>query len=146
RSPTRPRSRTTWSTEPAVSRWLTASPAWPAPITTTVVRAMEVSCLEWVGGSADLGVDDHVGAVGQDVVDGRAAPGLLDQGQQLLLGGVALEVEVDLDLAVAVAHGVRHAEDPEEVDVALDRRRDLVEVDAAGGGDVGHPRGEAGGD
>src|SRR5207237_4944738 len=34
-SPTRPRSRTTWSTPAADSSWLTERPACPAPITTT---------------------------------------------------------------------------------------------------------------
>ena len=40
RSPTRPRSRTTWSWPASVSSLLTARPAWPAPMTTvsTVVR------------------------------------------------------------------------------------------------------------
>ena len=37
RSPTRPRSRTTWSRPASVRRRLTARPAWPAP-TTTVSR------------------------------------------------------------------------------------------------------------
>src|SRR5690606_41916460 len=59
----------------------------------------------------------YVGAVGHDVVDGGPAAGLLDQGEELLLGGVALDLEVHTDLPVAVAHLVGHTEDPQQVDV-----------------------------
>ena len=53
----------------------------------------------------------------------------------------------DLDLLVPVAHrAVRKAQDAKQVDVALDGRGDLGQLHAAGGGDVGDPGGQAGGE
>jgi hypothetical protein len=49
RSPTRPRSSTTWSRPASVSRLLTASPAWPAPMTRVSVVGM-MSFLLLLGG------------------------------------------------------------------------------------------------
>src|SRR5438094_7921695 len=45
-SPTRPRSRTTWSTPAAESSWLTERPACPAPMTTTPgsLTSLTVGC------------------------------------------------------------------------------------------------------
>ena len=75
--------------------------------------------------SAGVDVDADRHAVGEDVVDGRALAGLLDDLAQLL-GVVARELEADLDLLVAVADARRRQpEDAEQVDVALDGRLDL---------------------
>src|SRR5690242_16955493 len=137
RSPTRPRSSTTWSTPDVVSSRLTARPAWPAPMTTTGMPDIV---------SPRRDVDDDVGSVGQDVVDGRPAPGLLDQLRELLRGRVAVDREAHPDLPVSVPDAVVQPEDAQQVDVALDGRLDPVQGDAAGCGDVGQPRGEAGGD
>src|SRR3954465_12279681 len=93
RSATRPRSRTTCSTPDVVSSLLTARPAWPAPMTTTGMRDIM---------SPGLHVDDHVGAVGQPVVDRRPAAGLLDQRGELFGRRVALDGEADPDLPVPV--------------------------------------------
>ena len=124
RSAVRPRSSTTWSTPASVSSWLTARPAWPAPMTRRRTRRRVAGHSGASGRSAgsddpagsprdgsgarsgrrgwSTSIDD-VGAVGQHVVDGRPPPGLLDQGGQLLGGGVALDDEADPDLPVAVA-------------------------------------------
>src|SRR5690606_33599223 len=82
----------------------------------------------------------------QDVVDGGAAPGLLDELAQLLLARVPLDLEVDADLLVPVAALVGDAQALEQAEVALDGGGDPPQVDAAGGGDVGQPGGQAGGD
>src|ERR671910_350671 len=94
----------------------------------------------WSSGGGDVDVD--VCAVGQDVVDGRPAAGLLDDLAKDGVGCVAFDREVDTHLAVAVAHVVRQSEDAVEVDVALDRRLDAVQVDAARGRDVGDAGGQ----
>src|SRR5215212_344579 len=63
---TSPRSRTTWSIERSASHQLIASPAWPAPMTTAVVRTGAAS----PAAAADLRhLDRDVGRVGDDVVD-----------------------------------------------------------------------------
>ena len=65
---------------------------------------------------------------------------------QLLGRGVALHVEGHADGLVAVADLRVEPEDAVEVDVALDGGRHLGELDAAGGGDVRQPRGQAPGE
>ena len=75
-------------------------------------------------GSAGVDVDGDGHAVGDDVVDGRALPRLLDDPAQLL-GVVAAHLEADPDALVAVADLVGQAEDAEQVDVTLDGRLDL---------------------
>src|SRR5262249_30159186 len=82
----------------------------------------------------DGDADGH--AVGQYVEHGGTVPGLLHDGAQLL-GIVTADGEADPDLLVPVADLVGQAEDPEQVDVALDGRLDRREVDAPRGGDVG---------
>src|SRR5918995_1706406 len=93
--------------------------------------------IECRSGGVDLDRDGD--AVGDDVEHRRAGPGLLDEGLQLLGGGVALHVEGDPDRLEAVAHVGVEAEDAVEVDVALDGRGDLGQLDAARGGDVPEP-------
>src|SRR5262245_18498702 len=85
-------------------------------------------------GSAGHHVDDDGRGVAQHVVDGRPAPGLLDDRAQRLVVGVALDLEGDVDLLVAVAdRAVGQPEDAEQVDVAGDRRGHLAKLDAARG-------------
>ena len=62
-----------------------------------------------------------------------------------LVGVVAPHLEADFDLLVAVADLVGQAEDPEQVDVALDGGLDLGQVHAACRGDVGQAGRQAGG-
>src|SRR4051812_34718713 len=81
-------------------------------------------------GGADLDGDRH--AIGEDVEHRGAGPRLLDDGPQLLGRGIALDVEADADLLEAVAHLVVETQDPVEVDVTFDGRRDLLELDSAG--------------
>src|SRR4051794_16014426 len=144
----------------SVRRWLTASPAWPAPMTRVWVVDTGRGSLRYgpaatrpaplpTGSRTDRGstgvdLDGDGDAVGQHVEDGRPLPGLLDDGGELL-GIVAAEAEAHLDLLVTVADLVGEAEDPEQVDVALHRRLDGFQVDAACGGDVGDAGGQAGG-
>src|SRR5688572_26431246 len=59
---TSPRSRTTWSIERAARHQLIASPDWPAPMTTAVVRTGRASCRE----AALLHLDRDVGRIGDD--------------------------------------------------------------------------------
>src|SRR6476646_8318452 len=87
--------------------------------------------------SAGDDVDDDGCRLGEGVVHGRPATRLLDDAAQRLLVSVAFDPDGHPALLVAVAYGpVRQAEDPDEVDVALDRGLDLGEGHAAGGGDV----------
>ena len=58
---------------------------------------------------------------------------------------VTLEVDANPDLLVAVADLVGQPEDAPQIDVPLDRGFDRGQGDPAGSRDVGHPRGEAGG-
>src|SRR4051794_38345334 len=138
----RPRSRTRWSRPRAVRQRLRAKPACPPP-------RMRVSVVRMGGPdpalSAGIDLDRHRDAVGHDVEDGRAGLRLLDDLAKLL-GVVAPELEADPDLLVAVADVVVEAEDPEQVDVALDGGLDLGEVDLPRRGDVGDAGGEAGGE
>ena len=92
-------------------------------------------------GDLDLDVDGH--PVGDDVVDGRALAGLLDDRAQHLLGRVPLDDEPHADLLVAVADRLE-AEDAVEVDVAGHGGADLGERHTSRGRDVGQARGEAG--
>src|SRR6185436_3571669 len=102
---TSPRSRTTWSIERAASCELMASPAWPAPITTTVVRTAAP------GGEAALRhLDRHVGRVGDDVVDRGALLRLCDDRLDVLGRGVGVDLVGHLDAVEAVAHVLIHAE------------------------------------
>src|SRR4051794_582197 len=81
----------------------------------------------------DLDRDGH--AVRDDVVDGRACLGLLDDVAQLLLRGVALDRESDGDALVPVAHLRVQPEDPVEVDVSGYRGAHLRQPHITGGGD-----------
>jgi hypothetical protein len=54
--------------------------------------------------SADFDVDLDGNAIGDHVVDGRPAAGLLDDLAEHVFGGVPLDSELDRDLLVAVAH------------------------------------------
>src|SRR5262245_46916885 len=134
-----------------------ARPAWPAPMTIVSREGISGLLAGWCGrhagrgvvapageavggGSAGVDLDGDGHSVGDDVVDGRALAGLLDDLAQLL-GVVAAQLEADLDLLVTVADLVGEAQDAEQVDVTFDRGLDLGQVDLAGGGDVG----EAGG-
>jgi hypothetical protein len=65
---TSPRSRTTWSIDLSLRKWLAARPACPAPMTTVVLRSMTV--LLESGPSGDF--DGDVGRVGQRVEHGGA--------------------------------------------------------------------------
>src|SRR5215212_489549 len=65
--PTPCRSRTTWSTPASVRQLLTASPAGPAPTTTTDVFSIVGSC----SGRRSSHLDDGVRRGGDDVEDGR---------------------------------------------------------------------------
>lgn len=56
----------------------------------------------WRSGGGDVDLDRD--AVGDDVVDGRAGPGLLDQVPQHLVRRVAGDLEAHPDALVAVAH------------------------------------------
>src|SRR5215469_13407855 len=73
---TSPRSSTTWSIDRSLRKWLAARPAWPAPMTTVVVRSM-------AGPSGDF--DGDVRRVGERVEHGRALLGLSHQRLDLLL-------------------------------------------------------------
>src|SRR5215510_10800030 len=95
--------------------------------------------------SGGVDFDGDGDPIGDDVVEGRAGAGLVHQFAQLLGGGIALDGEPDGDLLIAVAHGGVEAEDAVQVDVAGDGGADLGEGDLAGGGDVGQPGGQAGG-
>src|SRR3954447_2000877 len=83
----------------------------------------------------------------QHVVDGRPAARLLDDAAQGRVVRISLDVEGHLDLLVAVADAaIGQPEDAEKVDVALDGRVDLGELDAPGGCDVRDARRQARGD
>src|SRR3954454_4716527 len=99
----------------SVRQRLIASPAGPAPRRTVSVVSMSVAprprrprgCSELRSGADRSGgdgvdVERHRYAVGQDVVDGGALAGALDEPAQGRLGGVALDVEVAADAGVAV--------------------------------------------
>src|SRR5215212_1602359 len=80
---------------------------------------------------------DDGGGLGEGVVHGGPAPGLLDDAAQGLVVRVALDPERHADLLVAVANGaLGETQDPEQVDVALDGGLDPSQGDATGGGDV----------
>src|SRR4051794_7850775 len=64
-----PRSSTTWSMARSERHLLIASPPWPAPMTTVVVRtATALSRARWSGSAVDLDLDLDVGRIGDDVV------------------------------------------------------------------------------
>ena len=65
-------------------------------------------------------------AVGDDVVHGRAGARLFDDLAQLLGGSVAFDLERDAHVLIAVTHGLREAENAEQVDIALDGGFDSV--------------------
>src|SRR6188474_1905530 len=84
---TSPRSRTTWSIERAARHQLIASPDWPAPMMTAVVRTRPVaSC----GEAVLRHLDGDVGRIGDDVVDRGALLRLRDD--RLDLGGRCIGV------------------------------------------------------
>src|SRR3982751_1834566 len=95
--------------------------------------------------SVRVDVDGDRHPAGEDVVDGGAGPGLLDELGQLLRRGFAFGGEPDGDVLVAVADVGVESKDAVEVDVADDRGADLGEPDSAGGGDVGQAGGQTGG-
>ena len=80
------------------------------------------------------------------VEHGRALLGSFDDLAQLLLRRVAADAEADADLLEAVAVLVRQSERSLHVHVALERRLDLRQVHAAGGGDVDERRRQARGE
>src|SRR6266545_809969 len=85
-------------------------------------------------------------AVRHHVEHGRALVRARDDLAQLLVGRVALDAEGDANLLEAVAVVVREPEGSLYVHVALERRLDLGQVHAPGGGDVDERGGEAGGE
>ena len=119
-----------------------ASPEWPAPMMTTVVRT---SGLGRYGRRCQATATVDVGGVGHDVVDRRALLGLGHDRLDVGPGGVGVDVEADPDSLEAVADVGVGAEDAEHVHVALDGGGDRSELDLAvlsHGGDAG---GEAAG-
>ena len=84
-------------------------------------------------------------AVGEEVEHGRPTARLVDQPPQLVGRCVADDGEVHADAFEPIAYGVVQSEDAAQVDVALDRGRDLGERDTAGRSDVGQATGQAGG-
>src|SRR5262245_34324651 len=151
-----PRSNTTWEMPRPERQWLMASPAWPAPMTATSVVYMGGSVISQAArlfragprgrqgrllDRADL--DRHRHAICQDVEDSRTVTGLVQQLPELFRWGIAFYLEANRDVAVAVADLVRDAEDAAKVDVALDEGSHPVELDAAGGGNVADPGGQA---
>ena len=83
--------------------------------------------------------------MGQHVVDGGPVHGLLHELTELGGRRVAAHAEADPDLAEPVADLVGQAEDPSQVDVALDPRLDRLQRDLADRGDVAQARGQTGG-
>src|SRR5215213_8384899 len=113
----------------------------------TTVSTVDMGSLLVSPFSARHDVDDDGGGLGEGVVHGGPAPGLLDEAAQGLVVRVALDPERDADLLVAVANGaLGKPQDPEQVDVALDGGLDPRQGDATGGGDVRDAGDEAGGD
>src|SRR5690606_26829481 len=106
------RSRTTWSMERWLRNQLTESPACPAPITTTGIRDTGVAI-----GSVDG--HRHLGRVGQGVEDSRTTLRLGDQGLDVLLAGVGVDLEVDPDTGEPVTDFGVGTEDPEDVVVTF---------------------------
>src|SRR4051794_8678629 len=98
---------------------LIASPPWPAPMTTVVVRTASALSRATRSG-VDLDLD--VGRVGDDVVHRRALLRLSDQRLDVVVRGVGVDLVLDLDVAETVADVGVHAEDAAHVHVALDRR------------------------
>jgi hypothetical protein len=75
------------------------------PVRPRVQARVLPSALWFVGRlSADFDVDLDGNAIGDHVVDGRPAAGLLDDLAEHVFGGVPLDSELDRDLLVAVAH------------------------------------------
>src|ERR1700733_4168058 len=123
---TSPRSRTTWSIERAASHQLIASPAWPAPITTAVVRIRRGAS----GGEATLRhLDGDVGRVGDDVVDRGALLRLRDDRLDVVRRRVGVDLVGHLDAVEAVAHVLVHTEDAADVHSGLERRRHGTQLD-----------------
>ena len=67
--------------------------------------------------------DVHVRRVGDDVEDGRTLLRLRDQGFDVLLRGIRVDLVVHLDPVEPVAHVAVDAEDAVQVHPALERRR-----------------------
>src|SRR5262245_40351734 len=135
-----PRSRTTWSIERAASHQLMASPTWPAPMTTTVVRIGAVP-LRAEGALGHL--DRDVGRIGDDVVDRGALLRLRNDRLDVVGRPVGVDVVGHLDAVEAVAYVLVHAEDAADVHAGLQRRRDLAQLHLARLRDRRYARGEA---
>src|SRR5215470_8965716 len=100
-----------------------ASPACPAPMTTVVIlRTAQLPDAASGGGLLLVHLDRDVRRVGDDVKDRRTLLRLGDQGLDLVLGGVGIDVVGDLDAAEAVADVAVDAEDALQVHGAFDGR------------------------
>src|SRR5713101_2400813 len=127
------RSRTTWSIERSARQRLIARPPCPAPMTTVVI------CTMYPVGAAGLAdLDAHGRRVGDDVVHGRALLRLRDDRLNLVGRRVGVDLVDHLDSAEAIADIRVHAEDALYIHVALERRRDLVQLDLPVLCDCGH--------
>src|SRR5262245_59614495 len=92
-------------------------------MTTVVTRSMSGAVLH--------NRDGDVRRVGDDVVDGRALLRLRDEGLDVLLRCVRVDLERDLDVVVAVPHVAVDAENAADVYLAFEGRLDRTQLDAA---------------
>src|SRR5689334_14099121 len=76
-------------------------------------------------------LDDDVGRIGHNVIDGRALLRLRDQRLDVLLRRVGVDAEGDLDVVVTVAHVAVDAEDAVQVHLAFELRLDRTQLYAA---------------
>src|SRR5437764_1352230 len=107
---------------------LIASPACPAP-TTMVVMSRTATAPRLRARSVHL--DGDIGRVGDDIEDRRALLRLGDEGLDLILGSVGVDLVFDFDAVEAVAHIGIDAEDALEVHAPFDGCFDGAQLNPA---------------
>src|SRR3984957_14787758 len=126
---TSPRSSTVWSIECSARTRLTASPPWPAPMTTVVMRSMARPAASGRFRLDDL--DRDARWIGHDIVHGRSFLRLRDERLDVFLGRIGVDMERDLDAVIAIAHIAVDTEDAVQVHLALKFRLHRAQLDAA---------------